>query len=74
MALLLLQNGASLEVEDYENQNENFSLLHYACYQGNPTLVKMLIDKNLDVNAFSSSGLFKIKNQEFYDRLTFKLN
>jgi len=55
VALLLIQNGASLEVNDPEN--ENFSLLHYACYQGNATLVRMLIEKDFDVNAFSSSGL-----------------
>jgi ankyrin repeat protein len=36
---------------DDGSESENFSLLHYACYQGNAVVVKILLEKKLNVNA-----------------------
>ena len=54
VALFLIEKGASLEIDDQEDSN--FTLLHYACYLGNYVLAKVLLEKNCNPNALSSSG------------------
>lgn len=54
IALYLLENGATC-TETNEMLKSNFTLLHYACFQGNYTLAKALLERNCDPNAMSSS-------------------
>jgi ankyrin repeat protein len=54
IALYLLENGATC-TESNEMLQNNFTLLHYACFQGNYKLAKALLERNCDPNAMSSS-------------------
>ena len=53
IALYLIDKGAKCELEDI--LMSNFTLLHYACFQGNYTLVKALLEKKCDPNAIAAS-------------------
>ena len=53
IALYLIEKGAKCELEDI--LMSNFTLLHYACFQGNFTLVKALLEKKCDPNAIAAS-------------------
>ena len=46
IAKLLIENGATIELED----NPNATPLSYAIYYGNPEIVKMLIERGANVN------------------------
>jgi uncharacterized protein len=53
IALYLIEKGADCQLDD--EQMSSFSLLHYACFQGNYSLVKALLDKNSNPNAVATS-------------------
>lgn len=53
IALYLIKSGAKCELED--RLMSNFTLLHYACFQGNYLLVKALLNKKCNPNALSTS-------------------
>ena len=53
IALFLIEKGAKCELECI--QMSNFTLLHYACVQGNYTLVKALLEKKCDPNTIAES-------------------
>lgn len=53
IAMYLIENGAKCELED--SLMSNFTLLHYACFQGNFTLVKTLLEKKCDPNSIATS-------------------
>lgn len=54
IALYLIESaGAKCELEDV--LMSNFTLLHYACFQGNYTLVKALLDRRCDPNSIATS-------------------
>lgn len=52
--MYLIEIGAKCDLED--RLVSNFTLLHYACFQGNYNLVKALLQKNCNPNALSSSS------------------
>jgi ankyrin repeat protein len=53
IAMYLIEKGAKCELED--TLMSNFTLLHYACFQGNFTLVKTLLEKQCDPNSIATS-------------------
>ena len=53
IALYLIEQGAQCELEDLVLRN--FTLLHYACFQGNYVLAKALLEKKCDPNAIATS-------------------
>jgi uncharacterized protein len=54
LAIMLIDNGAECEIDN--SIMSNFTLLHYAVFQGNYVLAKALLQKNCNPNALSSSG------------------
>jgi ankyrin repeat protein len=53
IAMYLIEYGARCELEDI--LMSNFTLLHYACFQGNYTLVKALLEKKCNPNSIATS-------------------
>jgi ankyrin repeat protein len=53
IALYLIEKGAECELDDV--LMSNFTLLHYACFQGNLILCKALLEKKCDPNSIATS-------------------
>ena len=53
IAMYLIDKGASCQLEDI--LMSNFTLLHYACFQGNYTLTKALLERKCDPNSIATS-------------------
>uniref|UniRef100_A0A0G4HTT2 Uncharacterized protein n=1 Tax=Chromera velia CCMP2878 TaxID=1169474 RepID=A0A0G4HTT2_9ALVE len=53
---MLVEEGASLEVEGEEEGFEGFTALHRACYERHPEIVRFLVSKGGDVNAKDKAG------------------
>ena len=62
--ILLLDRGADPLVRN----QENVTALHFACRQGNPSLVKRLMDKALEVT--DQAGFYKFINQQPSSHMT----
>ena len=61
MALLLLDAGASCQLSHTDtnnnnNNNTNFTLIHYACLQGNYTVTKKLLEHKCDPNSTAAGS------------------
>ncbi|CAF0957382.1 unnamed protein product [Brachionus calyciflorus] len=53
IALYLIEKGAKCVLE--ESLLSNFTLVHYACFQGNYKLTKVLLEKGCDPNSIATS-------------------
>lgn len=53
IALYLIEKGAECQMED--DLMSNFTLVHYACFQGNYDLTKVLLEKNCNPNSIAAS-------------------
>lgn len=53
IALFLIEHGAECQMQD--DLLSNFTLVHYACFQGNYQLTKVLLEKNCNPNSIAAS-------------------
>ena len=60
IALYLIEKGAAVEIEDVQWMS-NFTLLHYACFQGNYILAKALLSLYIKERLFSFDLRFLLK-------------